>query len=159
MLAEPPPTIPLARPSLANWKGGDIDGFLLRPMNCPMHIKIYESEPHSYRDLPVRLAEFGTVYRWEQSGELNGMMRVRGFTQDDAHIFCTEEQLADEIQGCLDLVNIVFGTLGMKDYSVRVSLAIRIPTSTLVNRKTGTKLKPLFQSGQSPWRSLRRGGG
>ena len=101
---------------------GDIDGFLLRPMNCPMHIKIYDSEPHSYRDLPVRLAEFGTVYRWEQSGELNGMTRVRGFTQDDAHIFCTEEQLPDEIQGCLDLVNIVFGTLGMKDYSVRVSL-------------------------------------
>jgi len=101
---------------------GDIDGYLLRPMNCPMHIKIYDSEPHSYRDLPVRLAEFGTVYRWEQSGELNGMTRVRGFTQDDAHIFCTEEQLQDEIQGCLDLVKIVFTTLGMADYSVRVSL-------------------------------------
>ncbi len=101
---------------------GDIDGYLLRPMNCPMHIKIYDSEPHSYRDLPVRLAEFGTVYRWEQSGELNGMTRVRGFTQDDAHIFCTEEQLQDEIQGCLDLVKIVFGTLGMEEYSVRVSL-------------------------------------
>lgn len=101
---------------------GDIDGYLLRPMNCPMHVKIYDSEPHSYRDLPVRLAEFGTVYRWEQSGELNGMTRVRGFTQDDAHIFCTEEQLQDEIQGCLDLVKIVFGALGMEEYSVRVSL-------------------------------------
>ncbi len=101
---------------------GDIEGYLLKPMNCPMHIKIYDSEPHSYRDLPVRLAEFGTVYRWEQSGELNGMTRVRGFTQDDAHIFCTEEQLQGEIQGCLDLVKIVFGTLGMEDYSVRVSL-------------------------------------
>ncbi len=101
---------------------GDIEGYLLKPMNCPMHIKIYDSEPHSYRDLPVRLAEFGTVYRWEQSGELNGMTRVRGFTQDDAHLFCTEEQLQGEIQGCLDLVKIVFGTLGMEDYSVRVSL-------------------------------------
>ncbi|WP_345785667.1 threonine--tRNA ligase [Pelagicoccus sp. SDUM812003] len=101
---------------------GDIDGFLLKPMNCPMHIKIYDSEPHSYRDLPIRLAEFGTVYRWEQSGELNGMTRVRGFTQDDAHLFCTEEQLQGEIQGCLDLVKIVFNTLGMEEYSVRVSL-------------------------------------
>ncbi|MGF1483560.1 MAG: threonine--tRNA ligase [Opitutales bacterium] len=101
---------------------GEADGFLLRPMNCPMHIKIYDSEPHSYRDLPVRLAEFGTVYRWEQSGELNGMTRVRGFTQDDAHIFCTEEQLATEIQGCLDLVKTVFNTLEMTDFRVRLSL-------------------------------------
>ncbi|MBD5779390.1 threonine--tRNA ligase [Pelagicoccus sp. NFK12] len=105
-----------------NLETGDIEGYLLKPMNCPMHIKIFASEPHSYRDLPIRLAEFGTVYRWEQSGELNGMTRVRGFTQDDAHLFCTEEQLQDEIQGCLDLVKIVFGTLGMEDYSVRVSL-------------------------------------
>lgn len=101
---------------------GDMDGFMLRPMNCPMHIKIFDSEPHSYRDLPVRLAEFGTVYRWEQSGELNGLTRARGFTQDDAHIFCTEEQLADEIRGCLDLVKTVFETLDMADYRVRVSL-------------------------------------
>ena len=99
-----------------------MDGFMLRPMNCPMHIKIYDSEPHSYRDLPVRLAEFGTVYRWEKSGELNGMTRVRGFTQDDAHIFCTEDQLAEEIKGCLDLVKTVFQTLDMADYRVRVSL-------------------------------------
>ena len=83
---------------------GEIEGYLLKPMNCPMHIKIYASSPHSYRDLPVRLAEFGTVYRWEQSGELGGMTRVRGFTQDDAHIFCTEEQVLGEIQGCLQLV-------------------------------------------------------
>ncbi|MCH6257065.1 threonine--tRNA ligase [Puniceicoccaceae bacterium K14] len=101
---------------------GEIDGYLLKPMNCPMHIKIFDSEPHSYRDLPVRLAEFGTVYRWEQSGELNGMTRVRGFTQDDAHLFCTEDQLQDEIKGCLDLVKTVLGTLGMEDYKVRVSL-------------------------------------
>jgi threonyl-tRNA synthetase len=101
---------------------GDADGFLLKPMNCPMHIKIFDSQPHSYRDLPIRLAEFGTVYRWEQSGELNGMTRVRGFTQDDAHIFCTEEQVEEEIKGCLNLVKTVFNTLGMEDYRVRIGL-------------------------------------
>ncbi|MDR1281951.1 MAG: threonine--tRNA ligase [Opitutaceae bacterium] len=105
-----------------------LDGFLLKPMNCPHHIKIFASQPHSYRDLPVRLAEFGTVYRWEQSGELNGMTRVRGFTQDDAHLFCTEEQIAQEIQGCLTLVKTVLTTLGMADYRVRVGL--RDPDST-----------------------------
>jgi len=101
---------------------GDVDGYLLKPMNCPHHIKIYASQPHSYRDLPVRLAEFGTVYRWEQSGELTGMTRVRGFTQDDAHLFCTEEQLPQEILGCLSLVKIILTTLGMSDYRVRVGL-------------------------------------
>jgi threonyl-tRNA synthetase len=99
-----------------------IDGFMLKPMNCPHHIKIYASQPHSYRDLPVRLAEFGTVYRWEQSGELNGMTRVRGFTQDDAHLFCTEDQVPRELIGCLALVKIVLTTLGMSDYRVRVGL-------------------------------------
>jgi len=101
---------------------GDIDGYLLKPMNCPHHIRIYASDPHSYRDLPVRLAEFGTVYRWEKSGELGGMTRVRGFTQDDAHLFCTEEQVPAEIRGCLELVKIILGTLGMSDYRVRVGL-------------------------------------
>jgi threonyl-tRNA synthetase len=101
---------------------GDINGYLLKPMNCPHHIKIYASQMHSYRDLPVRLAEFGTVYRWEQSGELGGMTRVRGFTQDDAHLFCTEDQIAGELLGCLELVKIIFGTLGMEDYRVRVGL-------------------------------------
>jgi len=101
---------------------GDIEGFLLKPMNCPHHIRIYASEPRSYRDLPVRLSEFGTVYRFEQSGELGGMTRVRGFTQDDAHLFCTEEQVSQEIAGCLELVKIIFGTLGMTDYRVRVGL-------------------------------------
>jgi len=101
---------------------GDIDGYLLKPMNCPHHIRIYASDPHSYRDLPVRLAEFGTVYRWEKSGELGGMTRVRGFTQDDAHLFCTPEQVPAEISGCLELVKIVLGTLGMNDYRVRVGL-------------------------------------
>src|SRR6202166_1822612 len=103
-------------------KRGEIDGYLLKPMNCPMHIKIYGSSLHSYRDLPIRLAEFGTVYRWEQSGELGGMTRVRGFTQDDAHIFCTEEQVLDEVRGCLQLVLKVFGTLGMDSYRVRIGL-------------------------------------
>ncbi len=99
-----------------------LDGFMLKPMNCPHHIKIFASQPHSYRDLPVRFAEFGTVYRWEQSGELNGMTRVRGFTQDDAHLFCTEDQVPAELIGCLALVKIVLTTLGMSDYRVRVGL-------------------------------------
>ena len=101
---------------------GEAEGYLLKPMNCPMHIKIFASQPRSYRDLPVRLAEFGTVYRWEQSGELNGMTRVRGFTQDDAHLFVTEDQMATEIQGCLDLVKKVFGVFHMTDYRVRLGL-------------------------------------
>lgn len=101
---------------------GEVEGYLLKPMNCPMHIKIFASQPRSYRDLPVRLAEFGTVYRWEQSGELNGMTRVRGFTQDDAHLFVTEEQMAVEIRGCLDLVKKVFGIFNMTDYRVRIGL-------------------------------------
>lgn len=101
---------------------GSIDGFLLKPMNCPMHIRIYQSRPRSYRELPLKLAEFGTVYRWEQSGELGGMTRVRCFTQDDAHLFVTQEQLGAEIQGCLTLVQKVLSTFGMSDYSVRVSL-------------------------------------
>ncbi|MFO0830969.1 MAG: threonine--tRNA ligase [Phycisphaerales bacterium] len=99
-----------------------VQGFMLKPMNCPHHAKIFGSAPHSYRDMPVRLAEFGTVYRWEQSGELNGMTRVRGFTQDDAHLFCTEDQIPAEVQGCLSLVKTIFSVLGMKDYRVRVGL-------------------------------------
>ncbi|MDZ4829532.1 MAG: threonine--tRNA ligase [Phycisphaerae bacterium] len=108
---------------LANkMKAGDINGYLLRPMNCPHHIKIYSSQQRSYRDLPVRLCEFGTVYRWEQSGEVGGMTRVRGFTQDDAHLFVREDQVAEELQGCLSLVKLIFETLGMTDYRVRVGL-------------------------------------
>ncbi|MBU0637544.1 MAG: threonine--tRNA ligase [Planctomycetes bacterium] len=98
------------------------DGFLLRPMNCPHHIRIYQSEPRSYRDLPIRLAEFGNVYRYEQSGELAGMTRVRGFTQDDAHIFCTPEQLPAEIQACMDLAKLALDVIGLHDYRVRCSL-------------------------------------
>ena len=111
-----------------------VEGFMLKPMNCPHHAKIFASAPHSYRDMPVRLAEFGTVYRWEQSGELNGMTRVRGFTQDDAHLFCTEDQIPGEIQGCLSLVKTIFSVLGMKEYRVRVGL--RDPDSS---KYTGSK--------------------
>ena len=107
---------------------GDLDGYLLKPMNCPHHMKIYSSSPHSYRDLPVRLAEFGTVYRWEQSGEIGGLTRVRGLTQDDAHLFCTEDQVGPELLACLALVKIIRGALGMTDYRVRVGL--RDPDST-----------------------------
>ena len=108
---------------LANMmKDGEIEGYLLKPMNCPHHIRIFANSQHSYRDLPIRLAEFGTVYRWEQSGEISGMTRVRGFTQDDAHLFCTEEQVESEIIGCLELVNIIFKTLGMHDFTVRIGL-------------------------------------
>ena len=101
---------------------GEVDGFLLKPMNCPMHIKIYDSAQHSYRDLPIRLSEFGTVYRWEQSGELGGMTRVRGFTQDDGHIFCTEEQLAEELFRALDLGQRVLRALGLNDFRARLGL-------------------------------------
>ncbi|HWB19642.1 MAG TPA: threonine--tRNA ligase [Phycisphaerales bacterium] len=99
-----------------------LEGYMLKPMNCPMHIKIFDSAPRSYRDMPVRLSEFGTVYRWEQSGELNGMTRVRGFTQDDAHIFCTEDQVPHELGMCLSLVRLIFDTLGMRNFRVRVGL-------------------------------------
>ena len=92
-------------------KSGEIDGYMLKPMNCPHHVKIYASQPRSYRNLPLRLAEFGTVYRWEQSGEISGMTRVRGFTQDDAHLFVTEDQLAEEVLGCIELVQIIFDKL------------------------------------------------
>ena len=98
----------------------DGERYLLKPMNCPHHIMIYKSKPRSYRDLPVRLAEFGTVYRYEQSGELSGMTRVRGFTQDDAHIFCTEDQVAEEFANCLEMTQGVLKALGMNKYRVRL---------------------------------------
>src|SRR4026209_191460 len=91
-------------------------------MNCPHHCEIYKTQPRSYRDLPVRLAEFGTVYRFEQSGELGGMTRVRGFTQDDAHLFMTPEQVHGELESNLDLVFMILRTLGLTDYRVRVSV-------------------------------------
>ena len=100
----------------------DGEEFLLKPMNCPHHCEIYNASPWSYRDLPIRLAEFGTVYRYEQSGELHGLTRVRGFTQDDAHIFCTPEQLNDEFMGVIDLVLYVFNALGFQDFKTQVSV-------------------------------------
>ncbi len=102
--------------------------YLLRPMNCPHHVMIYQSRPRSYRELPVRLAEFGTVYRYEKSGELGGMTRVRGFTQDDAHLFCTEEQVAEEFRGCLEMTQYILRTLGLTSYRVR--LGFRDPASS-----------------------------
>jgi threonyl-tRNA synthetase len=115
--------------TLANTlKDGSVDGYLLKPMNCPMHIKIYASSPHSYRDLPVRLAEFGTVYRWEQSGELGGLTRVRGLTQDDGHIFCTDEQLQEELFRTLKVGIRVLSTLGLNDFRAR--LGLRDPDSS-----------------------------
>ena len=96
--------------------------FLLKPMNCPHHCEIYNSSPWSYKDLPKRFAEFGTVYRYEQSGELHGLTRVRGFTQDDAHIFCTPDQLDSEFKNVIDLVLYVFQSLGFSDFTAQVSL-------------------------------------
>lgn len=101
--------------------------YLLKPMNCPHHVQIYKALPRSYRDLPVRLAEFGTVYRHEQSGELNGMLRVRGLTQDDAHLFCTPEQVEEEFRATLELVQFVLKSVGLEDY--RVQLSLRDPKS------------------------------
>ena len=96
--------------------------FLLKPMNCPHHCEIYKARPRTYKDLPVRFAEFGTVYRYEQSGELHGLTRVRGFTQDDAHIFCTNNQVKEEVSSVIDLVLYIFKTLDFKDFVVQVSL-------------------------------------
>lgn len=96
--------------------------FLLKPMNCPHHCEIYNFKPHSYKDLPKRYTEFGTVYRYEQSGELHGLTRVRGFTQDDAHIFCTPEQLDQEFKNVIDLVLYVFGSLGFENFTAQVSI-------------------------------------
>lgn len=96
--------------------------FMLKPMNCPHHCEIYKSSPKSYKDLPVRFAEFGTVYRYEQAGELHGLTRVRGFTQDDAHLFCRPDQVKDEFKKVIDLVLYVFNALGFKDYTAQVSL-------------------------------------
>ncbi len=101
--------------------------YLLKPMNCPHHIMIYKSRPRSYRELPLRLAEFGTVYRYEKSGELGGMTRVRGFTQDDAHIFCTEQQVAQEFRSCVEMTQTVLRAVGMEQYQVR--LGFRDPQS------------------------------
>lgn len=100
---------------------GVSEEYLLKPMNCPHHIQIFAAQPRSYRDLPVRLAEFGTVYRYEQSGELSGLTRVRGFTQDDAHLFCTEDQVRGEFRATMELTQFVLTSLGLTDYRLRLS--------------------------------------
>lgn len=96
--------------------------FLLKPMNCPHHCEIYKAEPRSYRDLPIRYAEFGTVYRYEQSGELHGLTRVRGFTQDDAHIFCTQEQVVEEFTKVIDIIKFIFKALDFPEFTAQISL-------------------------------------
>ncbi|HKM93103.1 MAG TPA: threonine--tRNA ligase [Prolixibacteraceae bacterium] len=102
--------------------------YLLKPMNCPHHCEIYKARPHSYKDLPIRYAEFGTVYRYEMSGELHGLTRVRGFTQDDAHIFCTHDQLKDEFKKVIDIIFIIFKALDFKNFTAQISL--RDPKNT-----------------------------
>jgi threonyl-tRNA synthetase len=99
------------------------EAFFLKPMNCPHHCEIFNARPHSYKELPIRLAEFGTVYRYEQSGELHGLTRVRGFTQDDAHIFCTPEQIKPEFNGVIDIIQRIFKALDFKDVKVQISLS------------------------------------
>jgi threonyl-tRNA synthetase len=114
-------TYPERAKALSDWLQNQ-EGYLLKPMNCPHHIQIYKAQPRSYRDLPVRLAEFGTVYRFEQTGELSGMTRVRGFTQDDAHLFVTPEQIEAEMRSNIELVLFILSTLGLSEYRVRVGL-------------------------------------
>jgi len=106
--------------------------FLLKPMNCPHHCEIYKTKPRSYKDLPVRFAEFGTVYRYEQSGELHGLTRVRGFTQDDAHIFCTQDQVKDEFKKVIDLVLYIFKTLKFDNFKAQISLRDRNNSSKYI---------------------------
>ncbi len=109
--------------------------FMLKPMNCPHHCEIYKSKPRSYKELPLRLAEFGTVYRYEQSGELHGLTRVRGFTQDDAHIFCTPEQVREEFGKVIDLVLYVFKSLGFTEYTAQISLRHQTEREKYIGRE------------------------
>ena len=95
---------------------------MLKPMNCPHHCEIYKFKPRSYKDLPLRFAEFGTVYRYEQSGELHGLTRVRGFTQDDAHLFCTPDQLKEEFKKVIDIIFTIFKALDFENFTAQVSL-------------------------------------
>ncbi|QDU40259.1 Threonine--tRNA ligase [Maioricimonas rarisocia] len=126
--------------------------YLVKPMNCPHHVQMFKAQPRSYRDLPVRLAEFGTVYRHEQSGELNGMLRVRGLTQDDAHLFCTPEQVEQEFKDTLDLVKFVLKSVGLEDYRVQLSLRERdsdkyVGSPELWDKAEGTLRSVLQDSG------------
>lgn len=111
------------RPILTPQEG---EAFMLKPMNCPHHCEIYKNKPHSYKDLPLRYAEFGTVYRYEQSGELHGLTRVRGFTQDDAHIFCTPDQVKDEFKKVMDIILYIFKALKFDDFETQISLRDKV---------------------------------
>ncbi len=115
--------------------GENGEEFLLKPMNCPHHCEIYKVKPHSYKELPIRYAEFGTVYRYEQSGELHGLTRVRSFTQDDAHIFCRPDQVKDEFKSVIDIVLYIFKTLDFKDFTAQVSLRDQTDQSKYIGSK------------------------
>jgi threonyl-tRNA synthetase len=129
----------------------DKDKFILKPMNCPHHIEIYKAEPRSYRDLPVRLSEFGTVYRYEQTGELLGLMRTRGFTIDDAHIFCAEDQLGQEFESVIELIKKVIDRFDFKEFKLRIGLRDRkekyIGSDSLWQKSEETIRKVLKGSG------------
>ncbi len=139
------------------------ESFLLKPMNCPHHCEIYKSKPWSYKELPVRYAEFGTVYRYEQSGELHGLTRVRSFTQDDAHIFCTPDQLNEEFKNVIELVLYVFNSLGFNDFEAQVSLRDKnnsekyigskenweLAENAIINATEEKKLKYLIEYGEA----------
>ena len=114
--------------------------FFLKPMNCPHHCEIYKSKPRSYKDLPIRFAEFGTVYRYEQSGELHGLTRVRGFTQDDAHIFVTKNQIQEEFEKVIDIVLLVFKSLGFEDFTAQVSLRDKVERNKYIGNDNNWKL-------------------
>ncbi len=114
--------------------------FFLKPMNCPHHCEIYKSKPRSYKDLPIRFAEFGTVYRYEQSGELHGLTRVRGFTQDDAHIFATKNQIQEEFEKVIDIVLLVFKSLGFEDFTAQVSLRDKVERNKYIGNDNNWKL-------------------
>ncbi len=114
--------------------------FFLKPMNCPHHCEIYKSKPRSYKDLPIRFAEFGTVYRYEQSGELHGLTRVRGFTQDDAHIFVTKNQIQKEFEKVIDIVLLVFKSLGFEDFTAQISLRDKVERNKYIGNDNNWKL-------------------
>jgi threonyl-tRNA synthetase len=131
---------------------GVSDEYLLKPMNCPHHIQIYAAQPRSYRDLPVRLAEFGTVYRYEQTGELCGLTRVRGFTQDDAHLFCTPEQVRGEFRATMELTQFVLRSLGLGNYRVRLSKSD--PNDPKYRGQEGENLREVWERAEEDIRTV-----
>jgi threonyl-tRNA synthetase len=133
-------------------KSAQAEEYLLKPMNCPHHIQIFAAQPRSYRDLPLRLAEFGTVYRYEQSGELSGLTRVRGFTQDDAHLFCTPEQVRAEFRATMELTQFVLSSLGLGDYRVRLSKSD--PNDPKYQGKDGENLRAVWENAEEDIRAV-----